>query len=113
MPCTLATTDDTRMACFEVLAELRPHLARDRFLDDLRRLGREGYQLAFCRDGDAIVSVAGFRLMETFATGPILYVDDLVTTARMRSRGAGKTLLSPSRRTSTGTHTVLRTSGEY
>lgn len=90
----LVTTDAERLACFDVLHELRPSIVRENFLDDLHRMARQGFQLAAAWDGDAVTSVAGFRPMEMFATGKILYVDDLVTAAAHRSKGTGRALLA-------------------
>lgn len=89
----LVTSDLERLACFDVLAELRPSLVRETFLGDLQRLGGEGYQLAALWDGEHVRAVAGFRPMEMFSTGKLLYVDDLVTAASARSRGFGRELL--------------------
>lgn len=82
------------MACFDVLRELRPSIVRERFLDDLARMAREGFQLVALWEGDAVRAVAGVRHMEMFSTGPIVYVDDLVTAQAHRSRGYGKQLLA-------------------
>lgn len=92
MRVALVTTDDERLACFDVLRELRPHLVRERFLDELRRLGAQGLTLAAAWDPD-VRAVACFRFLETFATGPQLYVDDLVTAEAHRGRGYGAELL--------------------
>lgn len=89
----LIKTDEERLACFEVLKELRPALVRERFLEDLRRMGMQGFTLAAVWDPD-VRAVAGFRQMEMFATGPALYIDDLVTVAAHRSHGYGAALLS-------------------
>ena len=40
------------------------------------------------------LAVAGFRPMEMFSTGPILYVDDLVTAAAHRGKKYGSALLA-------------------
>jgi GNAT superfamily N-acetyltransferase len=89
----LVTTDEERLACFEVLRELRPHLVRERFLEDLARLGAQGLTLAAVWDPE-VRAVACFRPLETFATGPQLYVDDLVTADAHRSHGYGGQLLT-------------------
>ncbi len=89
----LATTNEERLACFEVLHELRPALVEEKFLDDLHRMAAQGYGLAALWDPE-VRAVAGFRLIETFATGPILYVDDLVTSEKHRSQGYGEKLLA-------------------
>ena len=46
MKLDLIRTDEERLACFEVLKELRPHLVRERFLEDLRRMASQGFALA-------------------------------------------------------------------
>lgn len=89
----LVVSDAEKLACFDVLHELRPSLKRETFLDDLQRLDREGYALAAVWDGDVVRAVAGFRPMEMFSTGKILYVDDLVTAQSHRSHGFGSELL--------------------
>ena len=93
MKLDLIKTDEERLACFEVLKELRPHLVRERFLEDLRRMASQGFALAAAWDPE-VRAVAGFRPMEMFSTGPILYVDDLVTAAAHRGHGYGAALLS-------------------
>lgn len=92
MHISIAHTDEERLACFEVLQELRRKLSRDTFLDDVKRLGKEGFTLVRLEDPD-VRAVAGFREMELFATGRILYVDDLVTASAHHSKGYGRVLL--------------------
>lgn len=89
----LVTTDAERLACFDVLHELRPTLIRERFLEDLHRMARQGFAFAAVWDPE-VCAVAGFRPMEMFATGPILYIDDLVTSAKHRDHGYGEKLLA-------------------
>ncbi len=93
----LAETDEEIARCFAVMAELRPHLAAKGFVGRVQAQQAEGYRLAFLEGaGEAageVVAVAGFRVMEMLATGRTLYVDDLVTDERRRSRGYGKKLL--------------------
>lgn len=89
----LATTDDERLACFDVLHELRPALTREAFLPALARMASEGFCLAALWHEGEVRAVAGFRSMELFAAGRILYVDDLVTAARHRGKGYGARLL--------------------
>lgn len=89
----LIKTDEERLACFEVLRELRPALSRERFLEDLARMKAQGFALAALWDPE-VRAVAGFRPMEMFSTGPTLYIDDLVTSAVHRGKGYGAALLS-------------------
>jgi GNAT superfamily N-acetyltransferase len=90
----LAETDEEIRACFPVMAELRPQVPPEAFLERVRAQGRQGYRLAFLADGGAPVAVAGFRVLENLAWGRFLYVDDLVTLASSRSRGYGAALLA-------------------
>jgi GNAT superfamily N-acetyltransferase len=90
----VAKTDGERLECFEVMKELRTHLVKERFLETLHRMAAEGYELAGLWDEGEVRAVCGFRRMEMIATGPILYVDDLVTAANRRGRGYGAKLLA-------------------
>jgi len=93
MPIRIATDDDARRACHPVMAELRPHLALEEFLAQVRRQECDGYRLAFVEEAGRVVAAAGYRLGENLAWGRHLYVDDLVTSAGLRSRGHGRELL--------------------
>lgn len=90
----IATTDAEIAACFPVMRELRPHIAKDEFLSRVRHQQNTGYRLAFVQEADAVVAVAGFRIGENLAWGRFMYVDDLVTLPAHRSRGHGARLLS-------------------
>jgi GNAT superfamily N-acetyltransferase len=88
----IATTDTEILACFKTLFHLRPHLERARFLERIRRQGEGGYRLAFLETAGAVRAVAGFRILESLASGRFLYVDDLVTAPDDRSKGLGGAL---------------------
>lgn len=90
----LATTKEQREACIPVMRELRTHLDEQELARRIERQSENGYRLAYLRDGDSIVAVAGFRLGEALAWGTFLYVDDLVTSEALRSKGYGQRLLS-------------------
>lgn len=94
----LAETEEEIARCFAVMAHLRTHLAAEEFVARVRAQQAEGYRLAYLKvssgeDAGAVVAVAGFRVMEMLATGRTLYVDDLVTDEKRRSRGHGKAML--------------------
>jgi len=89
----LALTDEDIQACHPIMRELRPEIARDDFLGRVRAQEAAGYHMAFARDNDNIVAVAGFRIGENLAWGRHLYVDDLVTATDKRSMGYGSALL--------------------
>ena len=89
-----AETDEAILACREVMAELRPQAANGDFLKTVRALESEGLRLACVRDGGRVVAVAGYRISTNLFCGKHLYVDDLVTTDSLRSKGHGRALLA-------------------
>lgn len=92
-PISLALTDSDIARCFAVMAQLRPHLIEADFVDRIRQMQSDKFQLAFLEDELGMVrSVAGFRVMEKLHSGRTLYVDDLVTDADSRSKGHGDRL---------------------
>ena len=93
MPITLATTRDEILRCFPVMAELRPHLKEAEFVARVQRQQRDGYHLAFLSEKGKVLAVAGYRYSESLSWGKFMYVDDLVTTEKSRSRGNGQKLI--------------------
>src|SRR6185295_9897005 len=88
----IAESDDEISRCFAVMRQLRPHVREEDFLSKVRQQQRGGYLLAYLEDGDQVMSVAGFRVVENLVSGKMLYVDDLVTLEANRSSGYGKQL---------------------
>jgi GNAT superfamily N-acetyltransferase len=89
-----AETDEEILACYDVLAGLRPHLARADFLATVRAMQADGLRLACIRESGRVVAVAGYRISTNLFCGRHLYVDDLVTAESERSQGHGKALLA-------------------
>jgi GNAT superfamily N-acetyltransferase len=89
-----ARTDEEIVACYDVMAELRPHLAREAFLPTVRAMQKDGLRLACIREEGRVVAVAGYRVSTNLFCGRHLYVDDLVTADAARSKGHGKALLA-------------------
>ena len=87
-------TDEAVLACYDVMAELRPHLVRADFLAAVRGMEKDGLRLACIREDGRIVAVAGYRISTNLFCGKHLYVDDLVTAESERSKGHGKALLA-------------------
>ena len=87
-------TDEDIIACYDVMAELRPNVAREDFLPVVRALQDEGLRLACIREDGRVVAVAGYRISNNLFCGKHLYVDDLVTAETERSKGHGKALLA-------------------
>ncbi len=88
-----AESDEAILACREVMAELRPHVAAGDFLATVHALLADGLRLACVREGGRVVAVAGYRISTNLFCGKHLYVDDLVTAVSERSKGHGKALL--------------------
>lgn len=90
----LAISDEDILACHPVMHELRPHIDEEEFVSRVRAQAQiNDFQLAYLRDQNLIVAVAGFRIGYNLAWGHYLYVDDLVTRATHRSQGFGAILL--------------------
>jgi GNAT superfamily N-acetyltransferase len=89
-----AETDEAILACYDVMAELRPHVTREAFLPTVRAMQKDGLRLAFIREDGRVVAVAGYRVSTNLFCGRHLYVDDLVTADVARSKGHGKALLA-------------------
>ena len=62
-------------------------------MQQVLRQQRDGYLLAFLEADGEVRAVAGYRFLESLFSGKFLYVDDLVTRDRDRSRGFGGALL--------------------
>jgi GNAT superfamily N-acetyltransferase len=72
--------------------QLRATLPTD-YAGRLAQVFANGGRLAVAAEGEAVVGVALWRLVENTYEGRRLYVDDLVTDEQRRSRGVGKALL--------------------
>ena len=88
-----AETDDEIEACFDVMAELRPHLDQDAFLSKVRCMESEGFHLIYIAAGNKVVAAAGYRIYSNLWMGKHLYVDDLVTADANRSSGYGQRMI--------------------
>jgi GNAT superfamily N-acetyltransferase len=89
----IAKTDLEIENCFEVMSELRPHIVRENFVQTIREMERQGYQLAYIKDEGLVVAVAGYRIFTNLLMGKNLYIDDLVTSSVSRSKGFGETMV--------------------
>ena len=85
----IESQDDIRR-CYDVVHELRTHLSMDEFVSQVgRQMDRQDYKLACLENAGDVAAVAGFRFIEMLAWDRAMYVDDLVTAARARSKGYG------------------------
>ncbi len=76
-----------------VMLELRGHFDLGGMVEQIRRQQRDGYTVAYVEENGEVLAVAGFVITSKLAWHKHLYVDDLVTTAARRSRGAGRRLM--------------------
>jgi ribosomal protein S18 acetylase RimI-like enzyme len=85
------------VACFELMRQLRPHLASaEEFVARWRRQSADGYRILALwseRPKPGPRALAGYRITENLVHGKFLYVDDLVADQAERSRGYGAQLL--------------------
>jgi len=86
----IAISDEEISMCFTVLSELRTMLVKETFLETVRQMEKQGFRLAYLKDRENIVAVAGYRVSINLVLGKHLYIDDLVTTEKVRSKGFGK-----------------------
>jgi ribosomal protein S18 acetylase RimI-like enzyme len=85
-------------ACYELMRQLRPHLASvDEFIARWRRQSADGYRILalWAEQGPNTGprALAGYRITENLVHGKFLYVDDLVSDKTERSRGHGARLV--------------------
>lgn len=86
-------------ACFNVMRELRPHLAdAATFIAQVRRQAGHGYRLLAAWQDNLIKGLAGYRIQENLLYGRFLYVDDLVAASDARRYGLGGMLIDALRK---------------
>lgn len=89
----LALSDTEINACYDVAVQLRPAYTPEAFLAQVKKQMQADYQLACLIHDGEVCAIAGYRFLENLAWGKFLYVDDLVTAEKQRSKGYGKSLL--------------------
>lgn len=90
-----AETDDQIDATFEVMQQLRPHLERAQYVPLIRSLmASDGLKLLALSEQGEVRAVATYRVMNMLYCGSLIYIDDLVSDERARSRGYGAQLIS-------------------
>jgi len=89
-----AETDEQIAATFDVMVQLRPHLAREQYVPTVRSMMEsDGFRIAALIDDGDVRAVAGYRFMTMLYRGRLLYIDDLVSDERFRSHGYGKAMI--------------------
>jgi GNAT superfamily N-acetyltransferase len=79
--------------CWLLVRGLRPHVSQLEFVKAISEMRHEGYTPVFIKEGEAVVSYAGYREMQMLFCGKIIYIDDLVTAPDYRGKGFASILL--------------------
>lgn len=83
------------LAAFPVMKQLRTHLDEKAYLELVQEAQeKDSYRLFALFDEGEIVAVTGFKPMITLYYGRFVWVCDLVTDSRLRSKGYGERLLT-------------------
>lgn len=91
---TLINTPENLKRCFPVMKELRANLEYQNFIDIYNEAHKaNGYEIVALEKGGQVVALMGYRFLHDYVHGKHVYIDDLVTTASVRSQGAGAQLL--------------------
>jgi GNAT superfamily N-acetyltransferase len=81
-------------ACFPVILFLRPRLKGvEEWVERASKMATFGYRVLAAWEGDRVLALAGYRVMENLIHDHFLYVDDLVTAESERGKGLGAALL--------------------
>ncbi|MGE7926520.1 GNAT family N-acetyltransferase [Lysinibacillus xylanilyticus] len=87
------TSQQEWMEAYPVMAQLRTELTVEKYLRLLREMTRDGYILFALYENMQIVAVAGLSWRVNFYSERHIFVYDLVTDEKYRSRGYGEKLL--------------------
>lgn len=94
MTLSLVTTKTQLNECFSLMSQLRPHLSKAQFIEQVKVQKGEGFQLLQAKCSNGVAGLAGFRINQNLAWGKHLYIDDLVTDKDTRSKGIGFAMLN-------------------
>jgi GNAT superfamily N-acetyltransferase len=86
-------SDEQIASTFAVMHQLRGHLVATEYISLVREIEDQGGRLIGAFGEEKCVGCALFRRETRLFTGPLIYIDDLVTDKAMRSGGIGAALL--------------------
>lgn len=89
----LSTVEELKEA-YPVMKELRTHLSEAEFIELVQQMQHEDYQLFGCYDDGELTSLAGVAIKTNLYLNKHVFVYDLVTADRHRSKGYGEKLLT-------------------
>lgn len=91
----LENLNNTQLAkCFDVIVQLRSNLDIKQFVQCVRVQEEENYHLVAVEKDGEIEAVMGYRYVNNLYLGYHIYVDDLVTNSKTRSKGYGEFLIN-------------------
>ncbi len=93
MQAYLLNSDSELDAIGNILLQLRPQYDLTSIKKQIKFQQEKGYQIAYVKDKQNIICVAGFVIGHKLAWGKHIYIDDLVTDETHRSTGAGAFLI--------------------
>lgn len=93
MQLKIAVTEAEIEMIADVLLELRPAFTRETLVAQVMEQRQAGYQVAYLEADGEVLCVAGFVVGMKLAWGKHIYVDDLATAERHRSKGAGARMI--------------------
>ncbi|TDB49527.1 GNAT family N-acetyltransferase [Bacillus sp. CBEL-1] len=85
---------DQYLEAFPVLKQLRTDLTEESFLELLTQMKQNGYKLFALYDENRIIALTGVGLQVNFYNKKYVFVYDLVTDEKHRSKGYGYKLLN-------------------
>lgn len=90
----IAKTNNELEKCFPVMKELRPHLNIENYFSIYENAHRtDGYEIVIIEDHGEVQALMGYRILYDYVRGKHVYIDDLVSTEKSRSKGFGAELL--------------------
>ena len=93
MKLTLATTEAEIEATAHVMNELRTDYQLEDLIKAIKDQMQQGYQLLSVELDGEVVGAAGFVMTRKLAWKKHIYVDDLITSSSVRSKGVGQAML--------------------
>jgi GNAT superfamily N-acetyltransferase len=88
-----ATRPEEILLCWDAMHALRPHLARETFVETVTEMIGSGYHLAYIEGDGRAAAAVGFRFLHFLLHGKHVYIDDLTTLPEARRKGYGRALL--------------------
>lgn len=89
-----AETKQDLERCYPIMKELRTNLEYRDFVEIYNQAHEsDGYEIIAVEKDSKVVAVMGYRWLSDYVRGRHLYIDDLVTSEAVRSKGLGAELL--------------------